>query len=288
MGLRGLFICSLVAAAMSTLAPQVNAATAFFTRDIWQAYVRPRSRNRELIAVSYVFGAAMVVAAFFMAYKTAKINEIWDWIIMALAAGMAVPRLLRLYWWRFNGAGVFWSCMTGLVASVAQRWYVTVHPEAEAFWTPAMKFVVITGIAVVGAIIGTYTAPPTDHAVLMRFYRTTRPFGFWARFKETLPPAVQLEMTRETARDVAAVPFALLWQITLFLLPMQVLLATWRDFAVTLVLFGIGLGGLLLIWFRHLPSKEQGNYPSSILMGAEQATAGPAMPAATPEVAAKV
>ncbi len=279
MGLRGLFICSLVAAAMSTLAPQVNAATAFFTRDIWQAYLRRRAVNRELIGVSYVFGAVMVAAAFVMAYKTTNINAIWDWIIMGLTAGIAVPRLLRLYWWRFNGAGVFWGTLVGLVIAVGQRAYFTMHPELPD-WGPTTKFFVITGIALIAAILGTYTGPPTERGKLEHFYRTTRPFGLWGPLRDILSPAVRNAMDRENHRDLITVPFALLWQITLFLLPMQVIIGNWRDFAVTAVLFAIGLGGVLLLWVRHWPTNQDGRYESSILLAAEQDAASPDAPTA--------
>jgi hypothetical protein len=155
------------------------------------------------------------------------------------------------------------------------------HPELPD-WDPTTKFLVITGIALIAAILGTYTGPPTERSKLEHFYRTTRPFGFWGPLRETLSPTVRRAMDRENQRDVLTTPFALLWQITLFLLPMQVIIGNWRDFAVTAVLFAIGLGGVLLLWVRHWPTNEQGQYESSILLGAEQDATGPAVPAAVP------
>jgi hypothetical protein len=59
-------------------------------------------------------------------------------------------------------------------------------------------------------------------------------------------------MTLEHRRDVWALPFALGWQITLFLLPMQLLIKSYRSFGITLAIFGVSLGGLYLIWLRHI------------------------------------
>jgi len=44
----------------------------------------------------------------------------------------------------------------------------------ELYWWP-----VIFVLSVAGCILGTFTAPPTDMAVLKKFYSTVRPWGFW-------------------------------------------------------------------------------------------------------------
>jgi Na+/proline symporter len=275
MGLRGLFIASLLAAAMSTLSPQVNTATSYFTRDIWQAYLRPRAGNRELIGISYIFGVLIVAGGFLMAYYVKSINDVWGWITMGLGAGLSVPLLLRLYWWRFNGAGFFWGTLIGLVWAVIQR---GIAPH----WPPGLTFVVGLCISFAGCVIGTYLNPPTDRPVLEHFYRTTRPFGLWSPLRHILPADVRAAMDRENRNDVLAVPFALLWQITLFMLPMQMVIGAWRSFWPTLGLFAIGLSGVLWFWYRNLPPREVGAYPASVLLGAEQDATGPVLPATIP------
>jgi solute:Na+ symporter, SSS family len=282
-GLRGLLIASLLAAAMSTLSPEVNRNTAYFTRDIYQAYVHKRASTRELIWASYGFSVLLVLAGFLMAARTKNINDIWDWIAMALGAGIIIPKLFRLYWWRFNGAGVFWGTLAGLVGALAYRYYFSVmHPELPG-WAPWTKFGVFSGVAFVGAVLGTYTSPPADRKVLEHFYKTTRPFGFWGPLKGILRPEVREAMNREHRQDIMGVPFALLWQITLFLLPMQLIIGSWRSFWPTLAIFVGSWVGLMVVWYRHLPSKEVGSYPSSILMGAEQHEPSPALAAMAAE-----
>lgn len=170
LGPRGLMIASLVAAAMSTLSPQVNAATSFFTKDIWQAYLRPGAKTRELITVSYIFGIAIVAGGFYLAYQVKSINDIWNFITIGLGAGLSGPLLLRLHWWRFNGAGFFWGTLVGLVVAIVQR-------VAFPTWPNGLVFTIGLSASLVGCIIGTYMSPPTDRKVLEHFYRTTRPFG---------------------------------------------------------------------------------------------------------------
>ena len=119
-----------------------------------------------------------------------------------------------------------------------------------------MKFTLNSSVALAGCIIGTFLTRPTDPQVVERFYRTTRPFGFWGPLKKLLPPDMRAEMHRENVRDFISLPFALGWQITLFLLPMQLIIGAWRDFAITLVIFLVCLGWLLIVWYRNLPEDD--------------------------------
>lgn len=256
-GWRGLFLVALVAAAMSTFSPTVNVCVALFTRDIWQGFLRPRASTRELMASSYGFGIILVLGGFGMAYTSQSINDIWDWIIMALTAGYAIPGLLRLYWWRFNAGGSNIGVAVGLIAAIAQR---AIDPTMG----PMEKFILVTGVSVVGTIVGTYCFPPTEKGVLEHFYRTTRPFGLWGPLKGILEPPARQAMEREHFYDIAALPFALGWQITLFLLPMQLIIGAWTSFFVTLAIFLVCLLGVHFLWYRHLPparsrQEEVGN-----------------------------
>jgi hypothetical protein len=65
-------------------------------------------------------------------------------------------------------------------------------------------------------------------------------------------------MEQENRQGIMAAPFALLWQVTMFLLPMQLVIRAWSSFFVTLILFATGLTGVLVIWYRNLPA---GNAP---------------------------
>ena len=249
-GVRGLLLVALIAASMSTFDSTVNRATGYFTRDVYQKYIRPRATTKELIHISWVFIFAMVATGFLFAYYAKNINDIWAWIVMGLTVGLVVPLVLRFYWWRFNGVGFAISTAAGLCAAVLQRFLL---PNLNEIW----QFLTMISIGFTATILGTYLTKPTDHEVLENFYRTTRPFGFWAPFKKILPPDVRTAMQREHRNDILALPFTMLWMLTLFMLPMQLVIHTFGAFWKTFALFAIGLAGMYFFWYRNLPPAQK-------------------------------
>jgi Na+/proline symporter len=98
-GCRGLILIALLAASMSTFDFIVNMTAGFFTRDIYQRYIRPKAGNKELIYATWIFIFALVGTGFLFGYSVKSINDIWDWFIMALGGGLVVGMTLRFYWW---------------------------------------------------------------------------------------------------------------------------------------------------------------------------------------------
>jgi SSS family solute:Na+ symporter len=261
-GLRGLLLIALIAASMSTFDSGVNQSAAYFTRDLYQRYWRPRASNRELLASTYLYIVLVVAGGFAMAYGSTSINDIWEWLIMGLGGGMLVPTLLKFYWWRFNAGGVVVGTVFGLTAAVLDRVFPQINSLLrglfpEQFPAELSSFTYLVAVGLIGSVLGTYLTKPTDPKALEHFYRTTRPFGIWGHLKRTLPPNVRDATTREHRRDVIALPFTLGWQITLFLLPMQLVVRNFTAFWCTLPIFLICLGGMYIFWYRHLPPAEK-------------------------------
>ncbi len=248
-GLRGLLLIVLLAAAMSTFNAQVNGCTGLITRDIYQKYLHRKASTRELIYVSWASVVLLVVLSFVFAYSIRSINDVWGWIVMGLGAGLMIPGLLRLFWWRFNGGGFAMGTFVGLLAAIMQRYF---YPGMDE----RLQFLFLGMVGLAASILGTYISPPENHETVARFYRITRPFGFWGPFKKLLPEADRVAMQTEHRRDILCVPFALLWQVTMFMLPMEAVIGAWNAFIPTLVLFFVGLAGVYFLWFRHLPKEN--------------------------------
>ncbi len=248
-GVRGLLLVVFLAASLTTFASQINRATAFFTRDIYQRFLRPRARNAEYIYASWCFGAFVVAASMLMAYTVENINDIWGWIIMGLAGGRVIPMALRFYWWRLNGQGYAIGMAAVLVGAGIQRAFAPGMVELH-------QFLILIGVGILGCVAGTYAFAPADRSTLEHFYRTTRPFGLWGPLRDTLSPEAHAAMRKEHRNDLLALPFTMAWQVSLFLLPMQLVIKTYDAFFVTLVIFAVGLTGMYFLWYRNLPPAD--------------------------------
>ncbi|MBN1512343.1 MAG: sodium:solute symporter [Phycisphaerae bacterium] len=252
-GFRGLILVTLIAACMSTFDMTMNKSSAMFTNDIYRRYLRPAAKNRELLTATYAFCVIVVAVGFVLAYCTRDINSIWGWITMGLWSGIGMPLLLRFYWWRFNGAGYAAGMAGGLLAAIVVLVIDTFHVDLSE----VTQFLILTPISLLCAIVGTYLGPPCRPEVLENFYRTTRPFGFWGPLRNTLSEKARHAMEIEHLNDYLALPCAFVWMVTMYLLPMQLMLRQYQAFGVTLVLFLTSLAGMYRFWYKNLPSQSE-------------------------------
>jgi len=190
-----------------------------------------------------VITVALVLAGVAMAYSTANINDIWGWLMMGLAGGMIIPLGLRFYWWRFNGGGFAIGTFVGIMTAILQR-----------IW---QQFALTITVGLIGSILGTYLTAPTNRDTLDNFYRKTRPFGAWKSFHGLLSPEMYTAMLKEHKNDLIALPFAIVWQISLFMLPMQLMIRSFTDFGITLVLFLVACAGMYKFWYLNLDSPTE-------------------------------
>jgi len=248
-GARGFMLIAFVAAGLSSFNASVNKTTAYFTRDIFQRYLRPHASNRELIVSSYLFTVLLVAAGFLLAYYIHSINQIWGWIIMGLGGGFAIPSFLKFYWWRYNGGGFAVGTTVGIAAAICQAFLWPGLPEWQ-------QFSIVSAFSLIAAILGTYLTAPTDPEILRHFYQTTRPIGIWKPLRDELDIDQKSAMAREHRNDLLAIPAALVWQVTLFLLPMQLMIRSSDGLSVTAALFVASGMALYWLWYRNLPPKN--------------------------------
>jgi Na+/proline symporter len=251
MGVKGFLIAGLMAAAMSTFDSTVNAGAAYWVKDIYQVYINPEANHDQLMRHSRWSSILIVVIGLGLMLIIKNVNDIWAWITMSMGAGLIIPQLVRWYWWRLNGYGYAIGMGSGMLAAIAWK----------AFATPAMpeyySFLFASIISLTGTIVGTLITKPTDDAVLQDFYNRTRPFGFWKRFKMTLPEKEVKNIDKENKRDIVSTFIAVPWQIVLFMFMMNIIFKVWNQFFILLILLVILSIGLYFNWFRHLSTKPR-------------------------------
>lgn len=248
MGIKGILVAGLMAAAMSTFDSTVNAGAAYWVKDIYQTYINPKANEKQLLLHSRVSSIIIVVLGLLFMLAIRNINEIWGWITSSLGAGLLIPTLARWYWWRMNGYGFAAGTVVGMVAAVIQRTFLPDIPEYSAF-------IITTVSSLVGMIIGTYVSRPTDENVLFEFYKRTRPFGFWGPIRKKIAQETMDKINKENRRDILSTFFAVPWQVILFLSLMAVILKRWDQFSWLIILLILLSAGLYFNWFRHLSTE---------------------------------
>jgi Na+/proline symporter len=252
-GMRGVLVIALIAAALSTFGSWVNLATGQFVNDFYQIWVRPQAQTRELIFASWGTVVGIVTCSFLFSLTLDSINDIWGWMMMGFGAGFLVPAFLRLYWWRFNGTASAIGTLIGIVAAIVQR---LLWPDLNEVW----QFVFVLTVGFVSSVTVALLTEPTDPKVLRKMYLETRPFGVWGHLKNTLSPEERAKTSREHRQDLLALPFALVWQTTLFLAPMLLIIHNWQGFAAASAICIGSFAAIWFLWFRHQP---KGNFYQS-------------------------
>ena len=110
-----------------------------------------------------------------------SIRQIWDWLMIALGAAFVIPNVLRWYWWRLNGWGYSAGTIAGLVGAVPIL-LLTLFWQIEP--PLYVTFPVLCSVSLVATLAGTWLTRPTEKQVLKAFYKSVRPFGFWAPIRD--------------------------------------------------------------------------------------------------------
>ncbi len=247
-GVKGLLVAGLMAAAMSTFDSMVNAGASYWVKDIYQAFINPAASEKQLMRHSRWSSVIMVASGLLLTLNIENINDIWGWLTMGIGSGLIIPLLIRWYWWRLNGYGFAAGIGAGMIAAIVQRLLAPDVPEYVAF-------AVVSSSSFICLIIVTSFTRPNEEEVLSKFYSITRPFGFWKPIREKLSADQRKSIKDENRRDIISILFAVPWQLALFMAGMTLIMKRWDYLAVLIVLLISLSSGLYYFWFRHLSTK---------------------------------
>ena len=181
-GMVGFFFAAIIAIHLSTISSHLNLGALYATRDLYHHYFRPQATQRELIWVGRATTAILLLGSFVYGLM---MEEITSWLIFALwimAAGIWLPNILQVIWWRFNA----WGYLSAWIANLGMSWLVVwilpelgvipELPDYQQFWL----------LMILGALIYlpvTFLTKPENMDHLVRYYIMSRPIGFWGPVK---------------------------------------------------------------------------------------------------------
>jgi SSS family solute:Na+ symporter len=177
-GLVGLFFAAIVAIHLSTISAHLNLGASYATRDLYHHYFKPRASERELVWVGRVSTVILLLGSFLYG---SMMQEITQWLIFAIwimAAGIWLPSILQVVWWRFNA----WGYLSSWIANLGLSWLVVwVLPEFHVL--PNLPdYLQFWIMMVLGALIYlpiTFLTRPEDMERLVKYYVMSRPLGWW-------------------------------------------------------------------------------------------------------------
>ena len=257
-GLRGLVLVSLIAAATAGLSGWLNQAAGLFSNDIYLVWFRPTASTAEQIAATWAMVIAIVGLGYLLAFSSPTVNDIWSWLTMGLGSGMIFAQLLPLYWRRFNGVGFAAGMLGGVAAAAIQRVAFPYLPETLAVLNEEwMLLLIVSVVGIAASIMGALLSHPTPDSVLTRYYLKTLPFGSWDAERQLLSEDHRHRLRSFHAREIGALPIALVYQVSLFIAPMCAVIGDWRSAAIAGFVAAVSLAGLWWVSFRTLEQESR-------------------------------
>lgn len=250
-GVLGLLLAGLLAAFVSTFAGTLNATQAYIVNDVYLKHINPKATSRNVYRMNWLAGLAMVSASMLMGFFAGDVNNILQWIVSGLYGSYVAANVLKWYWWRFNGAGFFWGMVGGLIPALTFRFIFDGVFDLYTF--PLMLL-----ISVAGCVIGTYSTKPVDEEKLKQFYAQVRPWGFWGPIKQkVMAENPNFAPNDNFKRDAMNVLVGVIWQTSLVILPIYIVLQEGIAIAITASIAVIFSVILKFTWFNHLPTAGE-------------------------------
>ncbi|MBC7511261.1 MAG: Na+:solute symporter [Ferruginibacter sp.] len=244
-GVLGIVVTGLLGAFMGTFSGTLNAAQAYITNDIYLKYINPAASTKKVIYINYVVGILVVTVGVFFGFLANNVNEILQWIVGGLYGGYVAANCLKWYWWRFNANGFFWGMAVGIIAALAMPYVTTGLP---LYWWPLLFVLSLTG-----CIAGTYAAPPTEEAILISFYKTVKPWGFWKPIHEKVVAVDPTFIGNKNFKlDMFNVVIGIIGQLCFTLLPMYFILNMQQPLWLTIAAIVVIVFILKRTWWNRL------------------------------------
>jgi SSS family solute:Na+ symporter len=248
-GLTGVLLAGLLAAFMSTFDSTVNCGAAYIVNDIYKKYINPNGTNRQYMIVSYAASIALVLLGVLFGFFPNSINAITEWIMFGLAGGYTAPNILRWHWWRFNGYGYFAGMTSGVVFAIL---FGLIFPDIST----VNSFPLILAVSVLASVAASLLTKPDDEATLMKFYKQVRPWGFWQPIhNKVVRDDPRFRKNAGAARDLGNVAVGIVWQTSLVLIPVFIIVFQWTSMWIALGVAIVTTYVLKRNWYDKL---EQG------------------------------
>ena len=249
-GLKGLLLAGLLAAFMGTFAAVINAAPAYIANDLLKNNLLPNKSEKTYVKYGYLSSLLLVIIGVIFGFFASSLNSITLWITASLFGGYTAANVLKWIWWRFNGYGYFWGMLIGLIASTIKLLFFS-------SWIDIYFFPIIFICSILGCLFGSLLTPPDDMEKLKSFYKSVKPWGFWKPvYEEIKKTDKNFTKNKNFGKDMFNVFVGIIWQMSLVVWPMYLLIKKWDGFMISIAVVIITTLLLKKFWYDNLKKEE--------------------------------
>ena len=244
-GILGITLTGLLGAFMGTFSGTLNAAQAYIINDIYLKYMNPEASNNKIATANYIVGVLVVALGIILGFFAKDVNSILQWIVGGLYGGYIAANLFKWYWWRFNANGFVMGMATGIISALV---FLKLY---DGLFLNVWPIIFI--LSIIGCIVGTYTAPPTENETLIQFYKTVKPWGFWKPIHDlVVTEDPSFKANKRFSLDMFNVVVGMIAQTCLTLLPIYVVLWLKVPLLITVAVLAITVVILKRTWWNKL------------------------------------
>jgi Na+/proline symporter len=156
----------------------------YATRDFYHHYINPEASEEKLVSVGRKSTILILFGSFIFGLIIGE--EITAWLIFALwimSAGVWLPNILQVIWWRFNS----WGFLSAWVANLGLSWLVVWILPRFGVIPELPDYLQFWALIILNAMIYlpvTFLTKPEKMDHLVAYYVMSRPIGFWGPVRE--------------------------------------------------------------------------------------------------------
>ena len=255
-GLKGMVLVGFLAAFMSTFSISINNGCSYIMNDIYLRHIRPHADRREFVLVTYMVSFLVVIVGVILGIGMQSILELGIWIFSIMFGSMIVPMVIRWYWWRFNGWGFSAGVGAAFLIAIAQK---ILQKGGFVDWPDYVFYFIMLSASFLVSMLVTLLTPATDEKVLIKFYTSIQPWGFWKPVRsKVLAEMPNFKSEKMVVSDFVNMVVGAISIFALNVLPFYLMLHNWNRVCILGGIFLVTSVVLYFTWYKTLP-KDKGS-----------------------------
>ena len=190
MGLRGVMLASIMAAAMSTCDALMVATSALFTENLYRNHFRPGREEAHYLTVGRITGVVIVAGAWLFSFQFTTVME-GIFAFFQITAAIGISFWMGILWRRMNTWGVFVSFFAAAVTLYFAKYHI--FPASEFGKAPAIAYqtaLFLPAGLLAGIVASALTRPGNAEAINRFFVKIHTPIGQEERLSLPLAEAI--------------------------------------------------------------------------------------------------